>query len=232
MNNKHILKEGVQQKNTHSSERSAAFSTRPSSTNGFNLSTEQLHNLLTKDHESCSQNPFDKAVEKQQKLLKIINTLDRQNTIHQTLDDLLNSRYGIHWLDQQINLFKSLCPGEILSMLRHIAISQKHLIPGCDTILHQYHCLLNELIHTPLKTLANTKINELNEYERNDWYNWCSDLDRKIHQLQERINDSRYFFTEKTFDKIYDLTKDTHVRQQLGSTKHLFLVTALEEQNV
>ena len=206
--------------------------TPAATSSGYGLSTKQLHQILSGDQLNTCHNPFDKAVHKQHQLLLICNTLDRQNSIHMEIELLLNSANGIHWLDQQISEFKLLCPDDILLQLLHPPQNRIHKIDNSHVISQQYFSLLNEHILSPLTTLTRIEPKELNELERNEWYDWCKGLNNELGIIKQQLKLARDFFSLKTFDKIMKLAKDNDIRQQTGNMKHLFQNTNISKQSV
>lgn len=229
---KHIQTDDVSKLDKCSNSSNGHKKSPPSSSNGFTLSTEQLHQLLSGDQANTSKNSFDNAVKKQQQLLVICNTLDRQNSIYAEIDSLLNSSNGIHWLDMQISAFKSLCPAEILLKLSHSSKSFAHEINDTQIIKLQYFSLINEHIFSPLSALAKIDPGTLDDNERKEWHDWCKGLDNEFNTIKQQITSANNFFTLKTFDKIINLAKDTDIQQQIGNTKHLFQNTAFSNKSV
>lgn len=231
MRTKHIELKDVQEKSKRA-QKSPPTGKRPPNINGYNLSTTQLHQLLSGDQLSTSNDPFDKAVQKQQQLLTICNLLDRQNNIHREIDELLHSANGADWLDKQISEFKSHCPTEILLALLHNAGNKSSLIENAAIINQHFFSLIHEHLLTPLSTVAKLQHNELTQYERQDWYEWCLNFQNEFEHIKQQICTARNFFTMKTFDKISELSKDKNTRQQIGNMKSLFQSNNLVKHDV
>lgn len=215
---KHIHNKDVHKKSNPS--RNGAK--RPANSNGYSLSTEQLHQLLSGDQLNTSQNTFDDAVHKQQQLLTICNLLDRQNSIHDEIENLLNAENGAYWLDKQISEFKLLCPSEILTQISHSANTKTAPIKNGDIINLHFLSLISEYLFSPLTTLSRIKTEELSEFERDDWYQWCLTFNDQLQTIKSQIKSAQLFFKSKTFDKIKKLAKDDYTAQQIGHTKKLF----------
>jgi len=205
---------------------------RPASSNGYTLSTQQLHQLLSGDQQITSHDPFEQAVLKQQQLLVICNLLDRQNSIHQRLSQLLNADDGAQWLDQKISEFKSHCPAEILHKISHASNEQCAEIKYCSVINQNFFSQISEHLYTPLIILSKLQTSELNDNERQDWYEWCLDFKNKLTAIEKQMADGKEFFSLKTFDKIRVLEKDKTIQQQLGSMKNLFQPNPLPDHDV
>lgn len=205
---------------------------RPPNTNGYSLSTEQLHQLLSGDQLNTCQNSFDDAVHKQQQLLTICNLLDRQNSIHDEIEDLLNAENGAYWLDKQISEFKLLCPTEILNQLSHSSNAKTPPIHNGDIINLHFLSLISEHLFSPLTTLSRIKTDELSEFERDDWYQWCLNFNDQLQAIKSQIKSAQLFFKLKTFDKIKNLAKDDYTKQQIGHTKKLFQLSTTAKQDV
>jgi len=205
---------------------------RPASSNGYSLSTDQLHQLLSGDQLNTSLNTFETAVKKQQQLLTICNLLDHQNSIHAEIEHLLNAEKGAYWLDKQISAFKTLCPPDILSQLLHTANAKTPLIENIGSIDQHFLSLINEHLYSPLTTLSHIKSEELDESEREDWYEWCLHFGEKLNTIKLQIKSAQSFFNLKTFDKINNLAKDDTIKQQFGHTKNLFQHSSTENHDV
>jgi len=228
MQTKHIHNKDVQKKANISSNGAK----RPPNTNGYSLSTKQLHHLLSGDQLNTSHDSFDDAVHKQQQLLTICNLLDRQNSIHDEIEKLLNAENGAYWLDKQISNFKLLCPAEILNQISHSAISKTPLIHNSEIINLHFLSLISEHLFSPLTTLSRIKTEELSEFDRNDWYQWCLNFNEQLKTIKLQIKSAQLFFTLKTFDKIKNLAKDDYIEQQIGHTKKLFQLNSTAKQDV
>jgi len=190
--------------------------------NGYSLTSEQLNRLLSADQTDTSADLFDKAVLKQQQLLTINNTLNKQNKIHSEIELLINANNGVYCIDSHISEFKLLCPPEILLNLSQPCKSTAPVIKNGDIINQNFFSLVNELLYSPLITLSKTAINAISEQERTEWYDWCNQLDSQIQSIKHKLVSAQRFFSLKTFDKLTALAKDEHTQEQLGNTKHLF----------
>lgn len=219
MRNKSIQKKGAIQPNTHIS---TAFNSKPPNSNGYSLSTEQLHSLLSGDHINTCENTFDKAVLKQQQLLTICNVLHHQNSLHKDLELLLTSTNGIDWIDAQINEFKANCHPDLLVKLSHPAQTDTQKIENSQIINQHFFSLINERLCIPLSILSKLDPKKMNERERTEWYEWCLEFDITLEKIKQYVNSAQQFFSIKTFDKISNLAKDTGIQQHLGNIKHLF----------
>jgi len=228
MQNKHIHNNDVQQ----IEKKSDNGPKRPPNTNGYSLSTQQLHQLLSGDQLNTCQNSFDEAVHKQQQLLTICNLLDRQNSIHEEIENLLNAENGAYWLDKQISEFKLLCPAEILSQLSHPANSKTTMVHNAEFINQNFLSLISEHLLSPLNTLSRIKTDQLNKFEREDWYQWCLSFNDQLKTIKSQIKSAQSFFNLKTFDKIRILAKDSSTKQQIGQTKKLFQLSSNAKQDV
>ncbi|MCK5336190.1 MAG: hypothetical protein KAQ67_08505 [Gammaproteobacteria bacterium] len=195
---------------------------KPSSINGYGITTDQFHTLLTADQQNSYQNSFDKALRKQQQLFTICNTLERQNTLLHELEDLLNSEKGILWLDSQIKQFKTYCPPAILRQLFKPTNFTSKKIENSEIINLNFLSLINEIFYIPLNALVKIKTGEMTECERNEWYQWCLKIDQQLVMFKVQLKSALTFFSTKSFDKICDLAKDVATEQQLGNMKHLF----------
>jgi len=234
MPSNHIKKNDVSS-NSSSSQSAASqpgLNQRPPSTNGYTLSTEQLHQLLSGDQQSTCHDPFEEAVHKQQQLLSICNLLDRQNSIHNRLDQLLNAENGAHVLDQKISEFKFRCPADILRQLSHPSSHQSIDIKHGDIINMNFFSQINERLYSPLLTLSKLNCNHLSNEERQDWYDWCADFDSRLASIEEHMGSCWQFFSMKTFDKVLQMTKDKAIQQQIGCMKNLFQSSDLVEHDV
>lgn len=235
MSTTHIQKDDVKLDDVKLNDKPHQQSTppkRPASSNGYALSTTQLHQLLTGDQLSTCHDPFEKAVKKQQQMLVICNLLDHQNSIHVDLEKLLYDDDGAVWLDQQIGEFKSVCPAEILQQLMHIPGSGNHSIEHTDTIQKNYFSLISEMLYTPLLTLTKLQTTDLTEQERNDWYEWCLEFGDKLNKIRQQIASARQFFSGKTFDHLRLMSKDSATQQQIEQMKKLFSCADRNDQNV
>lgn len=209
-------------KNTYKRQLPDTSRISPPSCNGYELSTEQLHRLLSSDQINTCESSFDKAVQKQKQLFSICNTLDRQNQIHQEIQLLLNKADGIHWLDFQISEFKSLCPTEILEQLSRPSKETIQIINNSQIINQEFFNLFDEQLYSPLKTLAKISPENMNEFDRGKWHHWCQNIDSRLGAIKNQIKSAQEFFSLKTFDKIEKLAKDNITLIQLGNIKHLF----------
>ena len=230
-----MLKKHIQDNDVnklHKQSNAPANRKNPAASNGYALSTEQLHQLLSGDQLNTCQSQFDKAVHKQHQLLIICNTLDRQNSLHMEVELLLTSANGIHWLDQQISEFKSLCPAEILLQLSHPSKNMTHRITNCHVINQCYFSLLNEHLLSPLTTLSRIEPKEMSDHDRDEWYGWCKTIDNELSSIKQQMKSAQSFFSLKTFDKIMKLAKDNNIRQLTGNMKHLFHSTNILKQSV
>jgi len=205
---------------------------RPASSNGYALSTQQLHQLLSGDQQNTSHDPFEQAVHKQQQLLVICNLLDCQNSIHPRLSQLLNTDDGAQWLDQKISEFKSLCPAEILHKISHASNEQCAEIKFCSVINQNFFSQISEHLYTPLIILSKLQTSELSDDERQDWYDWCLGFNDKLAAIEKQMTDGKEFFSLKTFDKIRLMAKDKTIQQQIGSMKNLFQSSPLPDHDV
>ena len=212
--------------------RSVPDNKRPTSSNGYALSTQQLHQLLSGDQKITCHDPFEQAVLKQQQLLVICNLLDRQNSIHQRLSQLLNADDGAQWLDRKISKFKSHCPAEILHKISHASSEQCAEIKYCSVINQNFFSQISEHLYTPLIILSKLQTSELNDNERQDWYEWCLGFKNKLTTIEKQMSDGKAFFSLKTFDKIRVLAKDKVIQQQIGSMKNLFQTNPLPDHDV
>lgn len=185
-------------------------------------SSAQLQHLLSGDLMSPAQNSSDITTHKQQQLFTIHNILDRQETLLNDIDLLVNNNRGAHWLDAQISEFKSLCPAELLLQISHPSSSKLSAIEHCDIINQHFLSLVIELLHSPLISLSKTNLNEINELQRSEWYEWCNELTSQIETIKHKVRSAQTFFSIKTFDNISRLAKDKRIREQLGIIKHLF----------
>jgi hypothetical protein len=190
--------------------------------NGFGITTQQFHTLLSTDQQSNYESSFHKAICKQQQLFTICNTLERQNDLLHEFEDLLSSDKGALWLDSQIKQFKSFCPSNILMQLSKPCSSSLHKIEHSEIINLNFLSLINEIFYIPLNALAKIKTGTMNEHERREWYEWCLKIDQQLLMFKVQIISAQSFFSTKSFDKICNLAKDKTTQQQIGNIKHLF----------
>lgn len=194
----------------------------PLSSNGYGITTQQFHTLLSTDQHNNYESTFHKAICKQQQLFTICNTLERQNALLHEFEDLLSSDKGALWLDSQIKQFKSFCPSHILMQLSKPCSSSLHKIEHSEIINLNFLNLINEIFYIPLNALAKIKTGTMSEQERKEWYEWCLKIDQQLLMFKVQIISAQSFFSIKSFDKICNLAKDGTTRQQIGNIKHLF----------
>lgn len=185
--------------------------------------TKDLHNILSADQKNNAQSSFEKAIRKQQQLFTICNTLERQNTLLQELENLLNSENGVIWLDTQIEQFKVFCPPKILLQLsKPSSMSSTKKIEHSEIIHLNFLSLINEIFYIPLNALTKIKTGSMSDRERKEWYEWCLKVDQQLVMFNVQIISAQSFFNVKSFDKICNLAKDDTIRQQLGNIEYLF----------
>jgi len=185
------------------------------------LETSSKQALLASDNIKNHHRSFKKAVQKQQQLFTICNTLERQKSLLLEVEDLLNNQNGVLWLDAQISQFKNLCPSNLLMKLSRCTNTIKN-IENCEIIHLNFLSLLNEIFYVPLNALSKLQIGQLDDQERKDWYEWCLNIDQQLLMFKIQIKSARSFFCTKSFDKICYLAKDSINEQQLGNIKYLF----------
>lgn len=190
-------------------------------TNG--IDTKHFHTLLSPDQKNNTESSFEKAIRKQQQLFTICNTLERQNTLLQELENLLNSKNGVIWLDTQIQQFKAFCPPKILLQLsKPSRTSTNNKIEYSEIIHLNFLSLINEIFYIPLNALTKIKTGSMSDHERKEWYEWCLKVDQQLVMFNVQIISAQSFFNVKSFDKICNLAKDDTIRQQLGNIEYLF----------
>ncbi|MDH5423406.1 MAG: hypothetical protein OEY29_00260 [Gammaproteobacteria bacterium] len=204
----------------------------PPSFNGYGINTEQFNALLSGNQLHCHETSFDKAVRKQQQLFTIYNTLERQHTLIYKIDEILNNRHGVLWLDSQIKEFKLLCPSDILMNISTPLISPLRGIEHSEIIHLNFCSLINDIFYTPLNALIKIRLADLSEHERKEWYEWCLKIDSQLIMFKAQIKSAQTFFSAKSFDKICRLAKDNDHQQQLGNMRYLFQQKARSVDNV
>ena len=185
------------------------------------LETSSIQALLATDNIKNHHRSFKQAVQKQQQLFTICNTLERQKSLLLEIESLLNNKNGVLWLDAQISQFKNLCPSHLLMKLSRCT-NTTNSIENCEIIHLNFLSLLNEIFYVPLNALSKLQIRQLDDQERKDWYEWCLNIDQQLLMFKIQIKSARSFFCTKSFDKICYLAKDSINEQQLGNIKYLF----------
>lgn len=187
------------------------------------IDTKHFQSLLSPDQKNNAESSFEKAIRKQQQLFTICNTLERQNTLLQELENLLNSKNGVIWLDTQIQQFKLFCPPKILLQLsKPSRTSTNNKIEHSEIIHLNFLSLINEIFYIPLNALTKIKTDSMSDHERKEWYEWCLKIDQQLVMFNVQIISAQSFFNVKSFDKICNLAKDDTIRQQLGNIEYLF----------
>lgn len=191
--------------------------------NTNDIDTKDLHTLLSSDRKNNAENSFENAIRKQQQLFTICNTLKRQNTLLQELENLINSENGVIWLDTQIEQFKAFCPPKILLQLsKPASTSTNNKIEHSEIIHLNFLSLINEIFYIPLSALIKIDTGSMSDHERKEWYGWCLKIDQQLVMFNIQVISAQSFFNVKSFDKICNLAKDDTIRQQLGNIEYLF----------